>query len=588
MSDIPIPAHQLHYADPAVNDEAQLLPIIPFVDRIHYPTLGAPALLTAKQPLVVLLSLPQGEDPAAVSLSLVDRHGGTGERPLSLTGAPSSLGLGPHGKHGRRELWRLPCALDGHSFRLFDLRVRSGDAEETQPNAVRVFEVITGDEKVVFCGDAQYHVRNAACLERFVDSINRRDDIAWVALIGDVCDNGVRGVSNVLRLALTAKPEPVRSYYVDEFRDTAGRILPALNKPIVLIPGNHDGMVAFEHYSPGTPTDVYLDPDPGNAVAYDGLHHFRRSFGPLYHAFTWHRTRYICANSFELDRHDRAGYHAVVANWGGWVRDEQLGWLEGELAAASADGLHKVVLVHHDPRGGCRGRDLGWYSEVRRYTVNQAVDVVGAYLRYLAGHARTWQQEWMARPGQPIAEHPVRRLLSALLEHRVWAVLMGHDNENWVETYVEGDTLFTNDPVRRDYPPRQTESVDPALVLTAADLLGAGELPELATRLDVLSDREADTVITLALERLDAEGAFERPASYAPGEVEAWRLQAKAPIHFAHVDDVGAYAYAKETDFTKYGYVVAQLHEGRPILLQHFDLRNETPGAVVDLIEKAE
>ena len=49
MSKLPIPLAQLHYADPAINDEAQTLPIGRVVDCIHYPTLGCPALLTPEQ-----------------------------------------------------------------------------------------------------------------------------------------------------------------------------------------------------------------------------------------------------------------------------------------------------------------------------------------------------------------------------------------------------------------------------------------------------------------------------------------------------------------------------------------------------------
>lgn len=583
---LPIPAPQLHYADPAVNDEAQRLPITPFVDRIHYPTLGCPALLTPDLPLTVLLSLPVGEDPRAASLSLIDRHGTGEERPLVRIGAPVSLGEGPSGKRGRRELWQVSFSAGEHPHRLFDLCLRSPSAAETQSNAVRIYERITGDEKIVLCGDSQYHVANAVCLERFVDAINRRDDIAWVALIGDVCDNGVRCELNVLKLALSAAPGPVHSYYADEYRDTAGRLLPRLNKPLVLVPGNHDGMVAFENYGPGTPTETFLGPDPANAVAYDGLHHFRRSFGPLYHAFTWHKTRYLCANSFELDRHERLGFHAVVANWGGFMRPDQLAWIDEELAGADAAGHHKIVLVHHDPRGGSKGSALGYYSEMRRYSFDNVPDVVVEYLRYLVCNPRTFQQEWMARPGEPLARHPVRRLLESLLRHRVFAVFMGHDNENWVETYGEGDTVFATRPGVRTYPVTPGDPVDPELVRDAAELLQDRELDALAARLEGLPESEAGAVIAKAVERLDP--ARSRPMAYAPTEVEAWGLRAAAPIHFTHVDDVGAYKYTKEAHFASYGYVVAQLHEGRPITIQRFDLRDETPGRVVDLLERSE
>lgn len=589
MSQLPIPVAQLHYADPAINDEAQRLPISPFVEHIHYPTLGCPALLAPDQPLVVLISLPEGGDPNQCVVTLVDRHGGTGEHDVSLVSAPASFGKGPAGKNGFREIWQLTYDITGKAFRLFDLRLQWEDAKEVQPNAVRIYERITGNEKVVFCGDSQYHVDNAVCLERFIGRINSLEDIAWVALIGDVCDNGVRSGMNILKLSLSAKPSPVHSYYATEYADTARKLLPKLNKPLVLVPGNHDGMVAYEDYRRGEPTNAYLGPDPKNPVAYDGLHHFRRSFGPLFYAFTWHRTRYLCANSFELDRHERLGFHAVVANWGGWMRDEQLSWVQEELEQASAAGMYNVMLVHHDPRGGCLGKSLGYYSEMRPYQFDKVYDIVVAYLRYLAGHVSTWQEEWMARTNQSLAEHPVKRLLNTLVEYRTWAVIMGHDNENWVETYLEGDTVFKSNPAVRTYPASDEDPVDPKLVRTAADLLADRDLQALAEQLAECDETEASVVISKAIERLDAEGHFDAAASYAPAEVENWRIRAQAPIHFAHVDDVGAYKFKKEAHFSHYGYVIAHLREGRPITLQRFDLtRSANAGPVIDLLADTE
>src|SRR5687767_9877707 len=99
---LPIPETQLHYADRAVNDEAQTEPIPGRIDHIHYPTLGCPALLTPDRHLDVILSLPEGEDPAAVTLALIDRHGGGGASPLTPEGDPRLLGEGPAGKQGKK------------------------------------------------------------------------------------------------------------------------------------------------------------------------------------------------------------------------------------------------------------------------------------------------------------------------------------------------------------------------------------------------------------------------------------------------------------------------------------------------------
>lgn len=587
----PLPSSQLHYADPALNDEAQTLPIQPFVDRVHFPTLGCPALLGPGNPLKVVVSLPEGEPPGAVSLTLVDRHGGTGDVSLPVTGEPVSLGVGPLGKAGKRVLWQLVADVSAAAPRLYDLAVRTAAGPETQANAVRVYAEITGKEKVVFCGDPQYHLENAHCLERFVERMNARDDIAWIALIGDVCDNAVRDEMNLLRLAWGAKPGPVHSYYEGDF-PAAARRLAKLNKPILLMVGNHDGMVAYDDYAEGEPTTAYLGPDPKNKVAYDGLHHFRRTFGPLYFSVDWANTRYLCTNTFELDRHQRMGYHAIVANWGGWMRAEQTAWLGEELSDADARGMHKVVFMHHDPRGGSEGHNLGYYKDYRPYTYSSTADIAVAYLRYV-GHVfftrERWQQEWMKWPAQPLDEHPVRGVLSSLLEHRVWAVVMGHDNENWVETYSEGDGVFSVKPVRADYPLKPASAdeagaqVDAGTVQDVCDLLEERQVGEVVKLLEGRPPEEAQAVIQKAIARLDAQGAFKPKVAFAPADVKAWGLEAKATIHFTHVDDVGAYKHSKESDFDAYGYVVAQLEEGRPVSIQRFDLHHEKAGPRVDL-----
>ncbi|WP_437483020.1 metallophosphoesterase [Sorangium sp. So ce1014] len=577
------------------------------IDCIHYPTLGCPALLTPASPLTVWLSLPEGDDPSSVKVALVDRHGSTPEQPLTPASAPVALGLGPASpKRKRRTLWQIDLDLSSVRPALYDLAVRSTASEtqpnavtasETQPNAVRVYAEITGDEKVVFCGDSQYHVDNAACLERFITAINARDDIAWVALIGDGCDNGVKSKLNMLKLVVRARPGPVHSYYIAEFGDLAKRLLPRLNKPLVLVPGNHDGMAAYASYAEGTPSEAYLEPDPANEVAYDGIHHFRRTIGPLYFAFDWGKTRYICMNSFELTRAERLGYHAVVANWGGFVRAEQRGWLEDELEDASAAHRHAVVFMHHDPRGGSEGAALGYYSDVRPYRYDNLVDIAIAYARYVGSNASTWQQEWMKRPNDPGHLEETRKLLSVLLDHQVHCLIMGHDNENWVESYGKGADIFSEIRALQTYsssvPPGQPVP-PPSEVKTAKQLLKARQVDTLVNVIESSADARgldgaertahAEAVLEAAFEELTAEGAFDPEDSFAPVEINRWKLRAKAPIHFIHVDDVGAYKHSRESHFAVYGYVVAQLHEGRPIGLQRYNVLGEANDPVSLLV----
>ncbi len=165
-------------------------------------------------------------------------------------------------------------------------------------------------------------------------------------------------------------------------------------------------MSANAFYDDGNPSDVCTGPDPVNHVEYDGLHHFRGTLGPLFFRKDWANTRYLFANSFELSRQQRLGYHAIVANWGGWMRPEQLGWLKREVQSA---GNKKVVMcLHHDPRGGSMGVAVGYYHQIRPYSYDRRLQALKAFLAYVLKQGRrTWQQEWMAPEHGGVADNPV-------------------------------------------------------------------------------------------------------------------------------------------------------------------------------------
>jgi len=572
---LPIPEEQLHYADPALNPQEGELPAA--ITHVHYPTLGCPALLERGAALQVLLSLVRGARCEEVSLSFLDRHGGSNaEHPLELAAAPESLGAGPG---GLRELWRVQARTEAQPTGLFDLVMRWKTVREAQPNAVRLYPQITGDEQVLFCGDAQYHLQNQRCLERFVERVNALE-VAWIAMIGDVCDNGVAGFKNIIKLAWHAAPGEVKNYYKDEY-PRSHQILQKLRHPILLVPGNHDGMAAYKDYLPGVPSEAFVGEEAPNVTIYDGLQVYRRTFGPTYFGFDWGGTRYLCANSFELRRSDRLGYHGIVANWGGWMRDEQLGWLERELASAGQRQQRKVLLIHHDPRGGSEGKRLGCYHKHRDYDLTSRGAILRSYLGYVLRNGRSgWQQEWMAPRDRPLAEHPVKGLLAALLDHEVEAVIMGHDNENWVDSYFEGEDLFETTPTTIEYPARgdlEEEAIDELI-----EILADHRFEALSERLDALDGSNAEASLRVALAEVQ-EGEARRHLAFAPNPMKEWGLAVKRAIHFVHVDDVGAYKHSSEEDFEDYGYVLARLEGGAPRTLQSCKMAGDQPGRLVEL-----
>lgn len=561
--ELPLPPEQVFYADKSFNP--QIKPIKPIIDYVHYPTLGCPALLGPEQPLQVLLSLPANANATGVRFRLTDRHrqqGATFE--LQHLGNPEELAGGPGGE---RKLFRYWLQVDDVPFALFDLLVTLDGVElEVQYNAMRRYPMITGNEKVIFCGDSQYNGDNHICLKRFIECVNLLDDVAWIAIIGDICDNGVKGSMNLIKLAATAHSGPVTQYYNSEYQQ-AHELLRTLRHPVLVVPGNHDGMSANAAYDDGNPSGIFTGPDPLNAVEYDGLHHFRRTFGPLYFRLDWGGTRYLFANSFELTRQQRLGYHAIVANWGGWMRDEQLKWLKRELV--SAPDLRKVMVIHHDPRGGSMGARLGYYYRMRPYAFDRRWPILKAYLSYILKHGRTtFQQEWMAPEQGDVAGHPVQYLLRTMLEQKVWAVIMGHDNENWVDSYFAGHDLFRTEPSTIHYATRGDVG-DDALVDNILDYLDKTEpnYEALLRLLEAEETKKGQAALSAALAEIE-RAASPAEVVFAPNPAQQWGIEVKSAIHFIHVDDVGAYKYSDESDFEDYGFVLATLEGGAPVKVQ--------------------
>jgi hypothetical protein len=126
--------------------------------------------------------------------------------------------------------------------------------------------------------------------------------------------------------------------------------------------------------------------------------------------------------------------------------------------------------------------------------------------------------------------------------------------------------------------------VDPVRVKRATEMIEDDELEELAQMLE--NTTEPDAVIERAMERLDASDYFKPALTFAPDAVKAWLIKAKAPIHFVHVNDVGAYKYTRPEDFRAYGFVVAELAGGAPMTLQNVDLDRGEAHEIVPLPEE--
>jgi hypothetical protein len=180
-------------------------------------------------------------------------------------------------------------------------------------------------------------------------------------------------------------------------------------------------------------------------------------------------------------------------------------------------------------------------------------------------------------------DHPVQPLLRAMLKNKVRAVVMGHDNENWIDKYYEGDDIFTTDADRMEYADTEDlrgDLTNPGLVDDAIDQLEDGDFEALA---ELAQGPEGEAALSAALTELEAREELEA-IDFGTFLTEDWGIEAQAAIHFVHVNDIGAYKHDDEDDFEDYGYVVATLEGGVPLSVQNFCLdRDATAGPVRDL-----
>lgn len=98
--------------------------------------------------------------------------------------------------------------------------------------------------------------------------------------------------------------------------------------------------------------------DKANVPLFDGFNQWRKTYGPLYTSFRFGKNYFININSYDLRQHRRTGWGMYTVNYGGNVSPFQMDWIARQIQKAESQGLDIVMLAHHDPRGGHRGKDF--------------------------------------------------------------------------------------------------------------------------------------------------------------------------------------------------------------------------------------
>ena len=117
-----------------------------------------------------------------------------------------------------------------------------------------------------------------------------------------------------------------------------------------------------------------------NFILYDGFQQWQKTYGPLNYSWKFGKSFYVSLNSFELRQHRRTGWGMYTVNYGGGMSDVQMAWLDRELLRSKVTGDDVVLLAHHDPRGGHKNIDPGYYFEQLEYK-----SIYQSAINYLVG-----------------------------------------------------------------------------------------------------------------------------------------------------------------------------------------------------------
>jgi hypothetical protein len=401
---------------------------------------------------------------------------------------------------------------------------------EYQYNAVRVFEDEPEEYTALNVTDTQvstgfeYKTITADKLDDFVDEVNASKDpevkkAAFITFNGDLHNGGSPGSIRQRVVARTYAEEAKR------ILDTLKR----LELPIFLTAGNHDGYAAIGHVPSlvktfdekigdslekvvgeqnniawpdfsfsayaaflertaskpgGLPVDIHAGAfrrRPGdtfsaafeevprkdrNMVLYDGFYQWQKTYGPLYASWTFGRNRWISVNSYDLRQHRRTGWGMYTVNYGGAVSKTQLEWIDRELARGKMAGEDVILLMHHDPRGGHKGVDHGYYHPmldfrgIAQSTINY---LLSDKLVPLVCKQPEWSlsveerdsclhdglQEWMApdpldKDGAAFFMSGIELLRRFVESPNARTLVLGHVHFNALEVLQPGDVLVPN------------------------------------------------------------------------------------------------------------------------------------------------
>lgn len=299
--------------------------------HLAYPVLGFPSLVE-----------PSGKIPLRV---LLPNGGKTGDWKATLessaTPAPARFSLtqtGVQSYDAATGVYTVEVAVPKDVVPgTYDLELVSADftlaKTDRQFNAVRVLDPARKAPSFAIIADSQTQDINTQVgpqrLIAMLDEIRTRSP-DFVLFVGDW---------------------NFGSDYTAEYEEN-WKIFSRSGLAIFYVPGNHDGYATVIPLSPG--------PNPPGRVERDGLECWKRYVGPTLYSFDYLEQHFVAINSMGGTPERRNSVGILVTNYGGFVDQEHLDWIERDVADATARGKKTVLFMHHNPSSPPQGDHVAY------------------------------------------------------------------------------------------------------------------------------------------------------------------------------------------------------------------------------------
>ncbi len=214
-------------------------------------------------------------------------------------------------------MWNAVVEVPEIPYELYNLTLSIDGDVVTEPRAVAIQEI---KQNFTFIHVTDFHIGDPRGLRE-----NISQTIGWKAAKKIIEEVNLLHPDFVIITGDLVFGQLYPFEYSFEYRKLY-RILQMFDIPTYLCPGNHDGYVQ---------------------TGQDGFKIWQKYFGPLYYSFDYGDAHFIMANSYDWPKISRKAISYAAINWGGYIGDEQLRWIENDLK--NSDARLKIVALHHNP-----------------------------------------------------------------------------------------------------------------------------------------------------------------------------------------------------------------------------------------------